>query len=211
MIRVIIADDHDVIREGVKRILADQADIRVAAEARDGQQLMELLQEHPCEVVVLDLAMPGRGGLEALKLIKSAHPKIPVLVMSMHPESQYAVRVVKAGASGYLTKANVSAQLVEAIRKVAGGGKYITASVAELLAGNVGGDAGEGMLHKLLSDREFQVLRLIGSGKTVSEIAKELSLSVQTVSTYRAHILEKMGLETTAQITRYAIEHQLSD
>ena len=210
MIRVIIADDHDVIREGVKRILSDQDDIRVIAEAHDGQELLNLLQQHPCDVVVLDLAMPGRGGLEALKQLKAEHPKIAVLVLSMHPESQYAVRVVKAGAAGYLTKANVSAQLVEAIRKVSGGGKYITASVAELLAGDIGGDGDEG-LHKKLSDREFQVLRLIGAGKTVSEIAKELSLSVQTVSTYRAHILDKMGLGTTAQITRYAIEHKLAD
>ena len=210
MIRVIIADDHDVIREGVKRILADQADIEVIAEARDGQGLLTLLQQQPCDVVVLDLAMPGRGGLEALKQLKGEYPKLPVLVLSMHPESQYAVRVVKAGASGYLTKANVSSQLVEALRKAAGGGRYITPSVAELLAGDIGDDD-DGMLHKKLSDREFQVLRLIGAGKTVSEIAKELSLSVQTVSTYRAHILDKMGLDTTAQITRYAIEHQLID
>ncbi len=210
MIRVIIADDHDVIREGVKRILADQADIEVIAEARDGQGLLALLQQQPCDVVVLDLAMPGRGGLEALKQLKAEHPKLPILVLSMHPESQYAVRVVKAGASGYLTKANVSSQLVEALRKAAGGGRYITPSVAELLAGDIGDDD-DGMLHKKLSDREFQVLRLIGAGKTVSEIAKELSLSVQTVSTYRAHILDKMSLDTTAQITRYAIEHQLID
>ena len=210
MIRVIIADDHDVIREGVKRILADQADIEVIAEARDGQGLLALLQQQPCDVVVLDLAMPGRGGLEALKQLKAEHPKLPILILSMHPESQYAVRVVKAGASGYLTKANVSSQLVEALRKAAGGGRYITPSVAELLAGDIGDDD-DGMLHKKLSDREFQVLRLIGAGKTVSEIAKELSLSVQTVSTYRAHILDKMGLDTTAQITRYAIEHQLID
>ena len=210
MIRVIIADDHDVIREGVKRILSDYDDIRVIAEAHDGQELLDLLQQHPCDVVVLDLAMPGRGGLEALKQLRAEHPKMAVLVLSMHPESQYAVRVVKAGAAGYLTKANVSTQLVEAIRKVAGGGRYITASVAELLAGDVGGDDDKA-LHNKLSDREFQVLRLIGAGKTVSEIAKELSLSVQTVSTYRAHILDKMGLGTTAQITRYAIEHKLAD
>lgn len=211
MINVVIADDHDVIREGVKRILAGQQDIQVSAEARDGQELLNHLKQVACDVVVLDLAMPGRGGVEALKQLKNEYPKLPVLVLSMHPESQYAVRVVKAGAAGYLTKANVSAQLVEAIRKVAGGGKYITASVAELLAGDVGGEGDETILHKRLSDREFQVLRLIGAGKTVSEIAKELSLSVQTVSTYRAHILEKMGLDTTAQITRYAIENQLAD
>lgn len=210
MIRVIIADDHDVIREGVKRILADQADIKVVAEARDGQELLSLLQGQPCDAVVLDLAMPGRGGLEALKQLRLDYPKLPVLVLSMHPESQYAVRVIKAGASGYLTKANVSSQLVEALRKATGGGKYITASVAELLAGDLSDDSDD-RLHKKLSDREFQVLRLIGAGKSVSEIAKELSLSVQTVSTYRAHILNKMGLDTTAQITRYAIVHQLID
>jgi len=208
MIRVIIADDHDVIREGVKRILADTPDIRVVAEACDGQALLANVRAKLCDVVVLDLTMAGRGGLEALKALKTDYPKLPVLVLTMHAESQYAVRVLKAGAAGYLHKAHVSAQLVEAIRKVVSGGRYLTAETAEALAVDLGVDS-EQPLHKRLSDREFQVLRLIASGKTVSEIAEELSLSVQTISTYRAHILEKMGLENNAQLTHYALQHQL--
>jgi len=209
-IKVIIADDHDVIREGVKRILAETADIRVVAEASDGQELMTKVQAKPCDVVVLDLTMPGRGGLEALKVLRAEHPKIPVLVLTMHAESQYAIRVLRAGAAGYLNKAHVSAQLVDAIRKVVGGGKYLTPDTADAMAVNIGADS-EQPAHKRLSDREFQVLCLIASGKTVSEIARELSLSVQTISTYRAHILEKMGLDNSAQLTHYALQHKLVD
>ena len=208
MIKVIIADDHDVIREGVKRILADTPDIRVVAEAGDGQELLANVRAKPCDVVVLDLTMSGRGGLETLKILKAEHPKLPVLVLTMHAEDQYAVRVLKAGAGGYLHKSHVSAQLAEAIRKVVSGGKYLTPETADALAVDLGSDS-EQLPHKRLSDREFQVLCLIGSGKTVSEIAKELSLSVQTISTYRAHILEKMCLENNAQLTHYALQHQL--
>ena len=208
MIRVVIADDHDVIREGVKRILADAGNMRVVGEARAGQELLASGRAKPCDVVIMDLSMPGRGGLEALKELHSEYPKLPVLVLSMHSEEQYAVRVLKAGAAGYLTKVHVSAQLVDAIRKVVSGGKYLTPATADALAVNLGVDS-EQPPHKRLSDREFQVLCLIGSGKTVSEIAEELSLSVQTISTYRAHILEKMGLENNAQLTRYALQHQL--
>jgi len=208
MIKVIIADDHDVIREGVKRILADTPDIRVVAEAGDGQELLANVRAKPCDVVVLDLTMSGRGGLETLKILKAEHPKLPVLVLTMHAEDQYAVRVLKAGAGGYLHKSHVSAQLAEAIRKVVSGGKYLTPETADALAVDLGSDS-EQLPHKRLSDREFQVLCLIGSGKTVSEIAKELSLSVQTISTYRAHILEKMSLENNAQLTHYALQHQL--
>ena len=208
MIKVIIADDHDVIREGVKRILAETPDMRVVAEAADGQELLEKVRAKPYDVVLLDLTMSGRGGLETLKILKTDQPKLPVLVLTMHAEDQYAVRVLKAGAAGFLHKSHVSAQLADAIRKVVSGGKYLTAETADALAVDLGADS-EQLPHKRLSDREFQVLCLIGSGKTVSEIAKELSLSVQTISTYRAHILEKMGLENNAQLTHYALQHQL--
>jgi DNA-binding NarL/FixJ family response regulator len=208
MIKVVIADDHDVIREGVKRILDDTPDMRVVAEAADGQELLEKVRTKPCDVVLLDLTMSGRGGLETLRELKTGHPKLPILVLSMHAESQYAVRVLRAGAAGYLHKAHVSAQLVEAIRKVVGGGKYLTPETADALAVDLGVDS-EQPIHKRLSDRELQVLCLFGSGKTVSGIAKELSLSVQTISTYRAHILEKMGLENNAQLTHYALQHHL--
>ena len=208
MIRVIVADDHDVIREGIKRILEDTPDIRIAAEARDGQELIDMARAKAHDVILMDITMPGRGGLEALKLLKQDDPKRPVLVLSMHEESQYAVRVLRAGAAGYLTKAHVSEHLVDAIRRVCGGSKYLTPAVAELLAQEVGGDS-QRPSHERLSDREHQVFLLMAAGKTVSEIADDLSLSVQTISTYRAHILEKLGLENTAQIIRYAHQHQL--
>ena len=208
MIKVAIADDHDVIREGIKRILDDTPDIRVMAEAVDGQELLAKVRAKPCDVVILDLTMPGRGGLDALKELRAEHPRLPVLVLSMHADNQYAVRVLKSGAAGYVTKTLASAQLVDAIHKVVGGGKYVTPVVAELLAMDLGNDL-EAAPHARLSDREFQVLRLIASGKTVSEIAAELSLSVQTISTYRAHILEKMGLENNAQLTHYALQRHL--
>ncbi len=208
MIRVIVADDHDVIREGIKRILEDTSDIRIAAEARDGQELIELARTKPHDVILMDITMPGRGGLEALKLLKQDDPKRPVLVLSMHEESQYAVRVLRAGAAGYLTKAHVSEHLVDAIRRVHGGSKYLTPAVADLLAQEVGTDPHRAA-HERLSDREHQVFLLMAAGKTVSEIAEQLSLSVQTISTYRSHILEKLGVENTAQIIRYAHQHQL--
>jgi len=209
VIRVLIADDHDVIREGVKRILEDTPDIRVSDEARDGQELVQKASRGAPDVVLLDLSMPGRGGLEALKDLRAERPKLPILVLSMHEEDQYAVRVIRAGASGYLTKARVSECLVDAIRKVIGGGKYLTPTVADLLAQDVAQDSGRPR-HEKLSDREFQVFSLLASGKTVSEIAEHLALSVQTISTYRAHILEKLGLLNTAQIIRYAHQHQLA-
>ncbi len=208
MIKVVIADDHDVIREGVKRILADTPDIRVVAEASDGQELLAAVRAKPFDVILLDLTMSGRGGLETLKALKIEHPKLPVLVLTMHAEDQYAVRVLKAGAAGYLHKAHVSVQLVDAIRKVVGGSKYLTPATADALAVDLGVDS-EQPLHNRLSNRELQVLCLIASGKTVSEIAKELSLSVQPISPYRAHILEKMGLENNAQLMHYALQHQL--
>ena len=208
MIRVIVADDHDVIREGIKRILEDTSDIRIAAEARDGQELIELARTKSHDVILMDITMPGRGGLEALKLLKQDDPKRPVLVLSMHEESQYAVRVLRAGAAGYLTKAHVSEHLVDAIRRVHGGSKYLTPAVADLLAQEVGSDP-QRAAHERLSDREHQVFLLMAAGKTVSEIAEQLSLSAQTISTYRSHILEKLGVENTAQIIRYAHQHQL--
>jgi DNA-binding NarL/FixJ family response regulator len=195
MTRVLIADDHAIFREGLRQILEDIEDLQVVDEASHGQE-------------VLDIAMPGLSGLETMKLIKGRKPKMKVLILSMYPEEQYAVRAIKAGASGYITKSSASEELLGAIRKVMSGGKYITSSVADKLLADLGPDSGH-PLHELLSDREYQVLCLIASGKTVSEIADQLALSVKTVSTHRVHILEKMKMKTNAELTNYAIKQNL--
>jgi len=208
MIRVLIADDHPIVRQGLKQILAEAPDIVVKGEACNGTEALEKVRTARWDVVVLDITMPGISGLDLLKQVKSEQPKLPVLVLSMHPEEQYAVRVLRAGASGYLTKDSAPDQLMSAIRKVAKGGRYVSPSLAEQLAYDL--DAGsEKPLHKNLSDREFQVLCLIASGKTVTEIAEELALSVKTISTYRARLLEKMNMTRTAQLTNYGIKNGL--
>ncbi len=206
--RILIADDHAVVRHGLKQILADQFKRAEFGEARNGQEVLNKVWKEKWDVVILDITMPGRGGLEILKEVKKARPKIPVLVLSMHPEDQFAVRVLKAGASGYMTKESAPEQLVEAIRKIVAGGRHISPSLAEIMAAYLTVKT-EKPPHELLSNREFQVLRQIASGKTVSEIARELSLSVRTVSTYRTRILEKMGLKTNAELTHYAFQNQL--
>lgn len=210
MIKILIADDHAIVRRGLKQILTETPDMIVAGEAHNGQELLEKMQTDQWDVVVLDISMPGRGGLDILKQMKSERPKLPVLMLTIHPEDQYAVRVLRAGASGYLTKESAPDHLVEAIRKVARGGKYISPHLAEKLAFGLE-SVSERPPHEALSDREFQVLRLIASGKTVKEIGEELSLSVKTISTYRARILEKMRMKNNAEMTHYAIQQKLVD
>jgi len=208
MIKILIADDHAIVRRGLKQILTETPDMIVAGEAHNGQELLEKSRSDQWDVVVLDISMPGRGGLDILKQLKSEQPKLPVLMLTIHPEDQYAVRVLRAGASGYLTKESAPDHLVEAIRKVARGGKYVSPHLAEKLAFNLE-SLSERPLHEALSDREFQVLRLIASGKTVKEIGEELSLSVKTISTYRTRILEKMKMKNNAEMTHYAIQQKL--
>jgi DNA-binding NarL/FixJ family response regulator len=208
LIKVLIADDHPVVRRGLRRILEDEVDMEVTDEARNAQETLDLASKKECDVLVLDIEMPGRSGLDVLKELKKYRPKLPVLVLSIHSEEQFAVRVLRAGAVGYLTKETAPEELVKAIRRVYGGGKYISASVAEKLASEL--DLGNGKApHMTLSDREFEVLLMIGSGKTISQIAEELSISVKTISTYRARILEKMWMKTNAELTHYAIENRL--
>jgi len=211
MIRILIADDHSIVREGLKYMLMGFPDMTVAGEAANGQEVIDLLnKEESWDVVVLDISMPGKSGIEVIQDIKQHSPKLPVLILSMHPEEQFAIRCLKAGASGYVGKQSVSVQLVEAIRKVHGGGKFLSPDLAERLAYYIGRDS-EKPPHESLSNREFQVFRLIARGKTVTEIANELSLSVKTVSTYRTHILEKMDMKTNADLVQYAIQNKLQE
>src|SRR5882762_8754405 len=205
MIKILIADDHAIVRRGLKKVLAETSDIVVAGEATNGREALEKLQAGNWDVLVLDINMPGRSGLDILKDIKRLRPELPVLVLSMHAEEQFATRTLKAGASGYLNKESAPEELVKAIRKVCSGGKYVSATQAERMVGELTGDTDK-LPHELLSDREYEILCLIASGKTPTQIAGELSLSVKTVSTYRARILEKMNLTTNAQLTHYAIK-----
>ncbi len=208
MIRVLVADDHAVVRRGVLQILADAPDIVVAGEASTGREVLQAVWKNNFDVLVLDIGMPDGGGLEVLKQLRTLKLDLQVLILSMYPEKQYAVRALKSGAAGYLTKDSAPDELVTAIRRVAQGGKYVTQSLAEKLAVEVGREAEKGP-HETLSDREYQVTCLLAAGKIVTEIAAELSLSVKTVSTYRARILEKLGLKNTAEIIRYVLERGL--
>jgi len=210
MIRILIADDHPLFREGLRHILAGCPDFTVAGEASNGQEVLEKVWNNEYEMVLLDIAMPGTPGLEVLKRLKIEKPKLPVLVLSMYPEEQYAVRVIKAGASGYLTKGSASEELITAIRRISGGKKYLTSSIAERLADDVEPTA-EKPLHDTLSDRELEVFRMIAAGKTTTQIAEELFLSVKTISTYRSRILEKMKMKTNAELIHYAIKHNMFD
>ena len=210
MTRVLIADDHSIVREGVKSILANVPDVIVAAEARNGKEVLEKVRNETVDLVILDISMPGRSGLEVLKQLKIEHPNLPVLILSMHPEEQYGLRVLKAGANGYLNKDAVPEELLLAIRKLTQGGKYISPTLSERLARNLSRTETR-LAHQALSDREYEVLCWIGKGKTVSEIAAELNLSVSTVSTYRIRILEKLNLRTNADLTYYAIKQGLVD
>jgi two-component system, NarL family, invasion response regulator UvrY len=210
MIKILIADDHTMFREGLKHILAEYPDVVVADEANNGQEVLDKIWKNNYDMVLLDITMPGMTGLEALKQLKNDKPKLPVLILSMHPEEQYAIRVLRAGASGYLTKESAPDELITAIRKISQGRKYITPSLAERLASEFEADS-EKPLHDILSDREYQVLRMIAEGKTVKDIAKELSLSIKTVSTYRTRIMEKMKMKSNAEVMHYVIKHQLLD
>jgi DNA-binding NarL/FixJ family response regulator len=208
MIRVIIADDHAVVRRGLQHIVDESSDMRVVGEATNVVELLELVSRQACDVVVLDISMPGRSGLDVLKDFKRDRPKLPVLVLSIHPEEQYAIRAFRSGAAGYLTKDAVPDQLIKALRKLVSGGRFLSASLAERLAGQLSAD-GSGAPHEALSDREYEVMCMLASGKSVTQIAGDLALSVKTVSTYRTRILEKMKLENNAQITHYAIQNRL--
>lgn len=208
MLRILVADDHTIVREGLKQILGEVPDIIVAGEASDGLEALQKAQEDHYDLVLLDIAMPGLGGLDVLKHLKSHKPELPVLMLSMYPEEQYAVRTLKAGASGYLTKESASDELIAAIRKVCSGGRYITSSLAEKLAFCLDANS-EKPIHERLSDREYQVVRMIASGQTVTEIADALCLSVKTISTNRTRALTKMGMKTNAEMTYYAIKHGL--
>jgi two-component system invasion response regulator UvrY len=210
MIRVLIVDDHPVVRRGLQQILAAEPDVEAAVEAESVAELMKRVKDERWDAVVLDISLPDRSGLEALKDIKALHPRLPVLILSMHPEDQYAMRVLKAGASGYVTKESAAEELVKAVKKVIGGGKYVSPTLAEKLAMIVSTDY-ETPLHETLSDREYQVACMIASGKKIKDIAEELSLSVKTVSTYRARVLEKMNMASNAELTYYAVKNNLVD
>jgi len=208
MIRILITDDHDIVRQGLKQIVAEHPGMVVAGEASNGQEALDLIMIRDFDVAIIDISMPGRGGLEILKDIRAHKPSIKIIMLSMYPEKQYAIRSLRDGASAYLTKANATDDLVKAIAAVASGKRYITPSVANELASFIEED-GDRLPHENLSNRELQVLIMIGSGKSASEIAAELSLSIKTVSTYRARLLEKMGIATNAQLIKYALQHQL--
>jgi len=208
MINVLIADDHPVVRQGIKQILAEDSEIGELGEAKNSHEVMEQIRKISWDVIILDITMPGRGGLDTLKEIKSEKPKLPVLILSIHPEDQYAVRALKAGAAGYLTKESAPDDLIKAIKKVNIGGKYISNTLAEKLALHLERDA-QKQPHEGLSDREYQVLCMIASGKKVKDIAESLSLSVKTISTYRARILEKMKMKSNADLIHYAIQNRL--
>ena len=210
MLKILVADDHSIVREGLKQILSGVPDIIVAGEASDGNQALNQARNADYDLVLLDIAMPGIRGLDVLKQLKTEKPDLPILMLSMYPEEQYAVRTLKAGASGYLTKESAPEELIAAIRKVCAGGKYVSLSLAEKLALYLKADF-ERPVHEHLSDREYQVVLMIASGKTVSQIATELSLSVKTISTNRSRALSKMGMKTNAELTYYAIKHGLVD
>lgn len=210
MIKILIADDHAIIRRGLTQIVGCEFDMEVAGEAENGQQTLEFVRTQHCDVVVLDINMPGRSGLDVLKEVKHERPRLPVLVLSVHPEEQYGVRVLKAGAAGYLTKESAPEQLVQAIRRVYRGGKYVSDSLAEKLIFELGSD-GDQPPHDGLSDREYEVMLMIASGNTVGEIAGVLSLSVKTISTYRARVLAKMNMKNNAELTYYVIQNRLLD
>jgi len=208
MIRVLVADDHAIVRRGLRQILQELPGIDAVDEASNGQEALARVRKGEYRLVLLDISMPGISGLDVLKQLRAERPKLPVLMLSMHPEEQYAVRALRAGASGYLTKETASEQLATAVTRILEGRKYVSESLAEHIASELD-HHGEHLPHEDLSDREFQIMRMLASGKTVTEIGAELSLSAKTVSTYRARLLAKMGFRTNADITRYALQHNL--
>lgn len=210
MIKVLLADDHAIVRDGLKQILADTEDLAVAGEAADGHEVLKKLREQDWDIIVLDISMPGRSGLELIREIKNEKPGLPILILSMHQEEQYALRALRAGASGYLTKESDAEQLISVIRKVAKGGVFVSPAMAEHLARDIMPST-ENPPHTLLSDREYQIFRLIVSGQSISEIADKLSLSVKTVSTHKSRIMQKMNMTNQTELIRYAIKHGLLD
>jgi len=210
MIRVLIADDHAILRRGLKEILLRELDGVICGEAENAEQILEQVQSREWDLIILDITMPGRSGLDVMRDLKAVRPKLPVLFLSMHPEDQYGKRVLKAGAAGYMNKESAPEELIKAIHKVLSGGRYVSPALAEKLAVDLNKDTGR-PVHDALSDREFEVLRMIASGRTVTQIAEELHLSVPTVSTYRARILEKMNMTTTAELMHYALRNHLVD
>ena len=210
MISILIADDHAILRRGLKEILRGELESATFDEAGTAQQVLAQVHSRVWDLVILDISMPGRSGLDLLRDLQQLRPELPVLVLSMHPEDQYATRVLKAGAAGYMNKETAPKELVKAVRKVLAGGRYVSAALAEKLAADLSADAAR-LPHEKLSHREFEVLRMIASGKTVSQIAEELHLSVTTVSTHRARMLEKMGMENNADLMRYALHNRLID
>ena len=209
-IRVVVADDHTIVRDGLKQLLGAAGDLEVVGEARDGHEVMERVRGLAFDLLLLDMSMPGKSGIELIKQVRAERPKLRILVLSMHEEHQYAVRAIRAGAAGYLTKESATRQLVDAIRKVASGGAFISAEVAQQLALGAMPDA-KGPLHAALSDREFQVFKLLVDGVSVSDIAERLHLSVKTVSTHKSNILHKMNMSSPAELIRYAIAERLVD
>jgi DNA-binding NarL/FixJ family response regulator len=208
MIKVFITDDHYLIREGFSKILGDEKDINITGQASNARDTMEFVLNNSLDILILDLNLPDKSGLDLLKELKVLKPGLKILILSMHPEDRFAIRVLKAGASGYITKESAGEDLVKAIRKVYNGGKYVSESLAEILAFELQGGI-ERPIHEILSDREFQVLQMIASGKTLAEISDTLSLAVTTVSTYRARILEKLNLHSNAELIHYALTNKL--
>lgn len=209
-IHVLIADDHAIVRQGLKQILSETEDLIITGEADDGSEALQLARIQPWDVFLLDVSMPNRNGIDTLKQLKKEFPRLPVLILSMHPEEQYALRALKAGASGYLTKQSAPEQLVNAIRHVASGKKYVSPAVAQQLIEALSDDTDK-LPHERITDREYQVLVMIAAGKSQTQIADKLNLGVATVSTYRARLLEKMGLKSTAELIRYGLEHDLAE
>jgi len=210
VIRVLIADDHAIVRGGLKEILVHHLEDVVCGEAENAEQVLAQVQRHSWDLLILDIIMPGRSGYDILGDLKQMQPKLPILVLSMHPEAEYAKRVLKAGALGYLKKESAPEELIQAVRKLLAGGRYVSQALAEQLAQDLQ-ESDDRPVHETLSAREFEILVMIGSGKTVSQIAEELHLSVTTVSTYRARVLEKMNMATTAELMRYALRNHLVD
>jgi DNA-binding NarL/FixJ family response regulator len=206
--KILIVDDHELIREGLKKVLVKHPEMNVVGEAGDSIELYDQLKRIQVDIIIMDISLPGRSGLDIVNDLKKSYPEIKILILSMHPEDRFAVRALKAGAAGYLTKQSAAQELVKAIKKVMSGGKYITPALAEQLALEIETPSDK-PAHELLSNREFEIMRMIGFGKSVGEIGGELSLSVNTITSYRARIMEKMKMKTNAELIRYAIQHQL--
>ena len=208
-IKVLVADDHEIVRQGLKTIISEHSDLNIAGEAENGNQVLKILKKTKVDVVLLDFDMPEKNGLDTLIELKALYPKLPVMILSIFPEDHYGTRFLKAGASGYLQKSSATDQLIDAIRKVFNGGKYISSALTDKLVTGLNKDK-EQFLHESLTDREFQVFRLLATGKKLKEMADELCLSINTISTYRSRILQKMDLKSNADVIRYAIENGLS-